>query len=144
MYIVKGKIMKICPKCASEHEEIDKVCICGYSFEENVIKKVTKWARFFHYHKLNAKYSALYVIGLILDVLAIVSLAGIFLGVIGGLYNHSFMMIVFSVISGMLSFIVFKGFSEIIILFIGMEENTSHTNKLLEKILESIKVNQLK
>lgn len=136
--------MKVCPKCGLSHEDDDIKCGCGYDFEEDVIRKVTKWARFFHYHKLNAKYSALYIIGLVLDVLAVISLLYIILGIAGGLINHSFMMIVVAILSGIASYIFFKALSESIILFIGLEENSSKTNEILGKILESLRETQVK
>ncbi len=135
--------MKVCPKCEMSHEDERSKCGCGYDFDEDVIRKVTKWARFFHYHRLNAKYSALYIIGLLLDVLAVISLLYIILGVAGGLFNHSFMMVIVAIISGIASYIIFKAISESIILFIGIEENTSKTNDILGKILESLRESQI-
>lgn len=121
-----------------ELEDDVNVCLCGYTFKDDVIRRMTKWAKFFDYHKLNAKYSALYLIALILDILAIVSLLGIVFGIATSFRDASFLMIIFTVISGLIGYLVLKAFAEIIILFIGIEENTSRNNKLLESILDSL------
>ncbi len=122
-----------------ELEDDVPVCLCGYAFKEDVLRRMTKWAKFFDYHKLNAKYSALYLIALILDVLAIVSLLGIVFGIVTSFRDASFLMIIFTVVSGILGYLILKAFAEIIILFIGIEENTSRNNNLLESILDSLR-----
>ena len=131
--------MKTCPKCNKKNEDNIITCECGYDFRENVAQKLSKWTRFFHYHQLNAKYSALFVIALIFDIFAIISLIFIIFGVIRGFHSASFMMVISAILFGVLSYLVLKAFSETIILFIGIEENTSKTNDILEKILENSK-----
>ena len=130
--------MKVCPECSAQLNDQDVTCSCGASLREKNPKGfLSKWKKFLNYHQFNAKYSALFVIAIILDLFAFISLFFIIFGVIKGLKSNSLMMIAINVLVSVGSFLLLKAMAETIILFIDIEENTCKTNDLLLKILET-------
>jgi hypothetical protein len=132
-------MLQKCPKCGEvAMDENARHCVCGYSFEgdmvERVVRWTSKWRKFFHYHRLNAKYSALYLIALFVDILAIIAIISSLVSVVVFFPKASVIEIVNTLLVGIVGFIVLKALAETIILFIGLEENTSRTNELLTEI----------
>ena len=105
---------------------------------QRVVRWTSKWKRFFHYHRLNAQYSALYLIALFVDVLAVVALVSSIVSVFILFAKASLMDVINTLIVGVVGFIVLKALAETIILFIGLEENTSKTNELLTEIRDRL------
>lgn len=111
--------------------------------EEDMVQRVArwtgKWRNFFHYHRLNAKYSALYLIALFVDILALVAIISSLVSIVIFFPKASLMELINTLIVGVVGFIALKALAETIILFIGIEENTSRTNELLTEIRDQSK-----
>ena len=134
---------QICPKCNTiEPNEKATHCVCGHSFEADVVQRVvrwtSKWRKFFHYHRLNAQYSALYLIALFVDILALVALVSSIVSAVIFFPKVSLMELINTLLVGVIGFVVLKALAETIILFIGLEENTSKTNELLTEIRDKL------
>ena len=133
-----------CPKC-NLIEQDDKAthCVCGASLDGDMVQRVvrwtSKWRNFFHYHRLNAKYSALYLIALFVDILAIIALISSIVSLIIFFPKASVMELLNTLLVGVVGFIVLKALAETIILFIGLEENTGKTNELLVEIRDQLR-----
>jgi len=83
-----------------------------------------------------AKYPTLRTISLIYKVLAVINGLGALIAIIYGLLKSEMIIITYSLVSGIIGVIAFLAISEIIKLFIDLEQNSRKQIMLFNKMLD--------